>query len=378
VSDPQDRRLLARATLALARANIHYWRNVAPLVRRELKHWETRASAIADPEVRRIALAKLRDERFNAEAGAMLATLAPAAYREDAVLAIVALEVLFDLLDGLSERPCADPLGEGERLFVALTDAIEPRVTNGPSERRERSEDGDGDYLQELSATVCLALGRLPAKAAIVHVARAAAARSAQAQIRMHALPQLGSEQLEEWGSSEAIGTGLGWRELLAGAASSVLAVHALIVAAADWRTTPAQAAQIDAAYLSICVLLTLLDSLVDSEQDLSAGDQGYVSLYEDRELLAQTLVEVAHRALGQARELSDGAHHVMLLNGVVAYYASQPGARSPQARPVIARLRRELATPITPALAVMRTWRAAKRAQERWRPISVANDRES
>ena len=48
----------------------------------------------------------------------MLATLAPRAYRKGAVEAIVALQVLFDLLDGLTEQPLQDPLGDGERLFA--------------------------------------------------------------------------------------------------------------------------------------------------------------------------------------------------------------------------------------------------------------------
>ena len=51
-----------------------------------------------------------------------------------------------------------------------------------------------------------------------------------------------------------------------------------------------------------------------------------------------------------------------MLLIGVVAYYSSAPGAESELARPVIARLRRELAPLIAPTLAVMRAWRGARR----------------
>ena len=32
----------------------------------------------------------------------------------------MALELLYDYLDGLSERPHADPLGEGERLYATF------------------------------------------------------------------------------------------------------------------------------------------------------------------------------------------------------------------------------------------------------------------
>ncbi|MGO9760717.1 MAG: DUF2600 family protein [Solirubrobacteraceae bacterium] len=350
-------RLLTRSALALAVANIRYWSTVAPVVHGELEHWRRRAEAIVDPDLRELALAKLAGERFNAEAGAMLATLAPRAQRRDAVQAIVALQVLFDLLDGLTERPLEDPLADGGRLFAAFTDALSQAAP------RYAPENGDqDDYLRELSQAARSALARLPAREEVLDVALQSAERAAQAQIRMHAAPRLGGGQLREWAQAQARGTGLRWRELLAGAASSVLAVHALIVAAADARTTPAQAVRIADAYLSVCVLLTLLDSLVDQARDERAGEAGYISLYEDRELLAQSLAETAQRAVGRARELPNGASHVLMLVGVVAYYTSAPEARGELARPLVRRVHRSLAPLMGPPLVFMRAWRLARR----------------
>jgi tetraprenyl-beta-curcumene synthase len=353
----RDRRLLPRTAAALVLANVRYWSTVAPVVRGELRRWQARAQEIPDLDMRALALAKLEDERFNAEAGAMLATLAPRAYRRDAVEAIVALQVLFDLLDGITERPLQDPLADGERLFAAFTDAL---CTH--SRRRLPRDSDDGGYLEALSDAASGALGRLPARGAVIEVAAASAQRAAQAQIRMHASPRLGIGQLRAWAREQARGTELQWRELLAGAASSVLSVHALVVAAADARTTPAQAARIEHAYLSMCVLLTLLDGITDQERDEQAGQPGYISLYEDRELLVQTLARSASRAASKARELSHGAHHVVMLTGVVAYYTSTADARNTLARPVVAQLHRDLAPLIAPALVFMRAWRLARR----------------
>jgi tetraprenyl-beta-curcumene synthase len=372
-----DQRLVRRAGLALVVANIRYWTTVAPVVRKELRRWEQRAGAIDDPELHALALEKLRDEGFHAEASAMLATLAPHAHRRDAVEAIVALELLFDYLDGLTERPSPDPLRDGEQLFETLISAVAvppavpakppavpakpPAVPGDLLQTPSRCADG---YLQELSRAVVLALARLPAAAAITEVAQRIAARSGQAQTRMHAAPQLGTAQLEQWGNAEAQGTGLGWRELVAGAASSVLVLHALIAAAADAHTTSAQAEAIASAYLSTCVLLTLLDGLVDHEQDKSHGgpDQpGYLSLYEDPQELSEVLAQGAQRAAKQARELPHGAHHAMTLVGVVAYFTSAPGAKSDFAKPLAARLQEQLAPLIAPTLALMRIWRLAK-----------------
>jgi tetraprenyl-beta-curcumene synthase len=153
-------------------------------------------------------------------------------------------------------------------------------------------------------------------------------------------------------------------QEFLAGAASSVLAVHALIAAAADERTTPEEANEIDATYLSICALSTMLDSLIDYQRDAQAGQVGYIRYYDDHDTLARDLTNAARRAIEHAAPLRNGAHHVMTLVGVAAYYISAPTARSDFARPVTRQVSRELEPLITPTLAVMRGWRAAKRAR--------------
>jgi hypothetical protein len=359
-----DRQLAARAGLALGVANARYWPSVWPLVRAELRRWESRARAIEDHELRALALSKLHAEAFNAEVAATLATLAPSALRKHAVAAIVALELLFDYLDGLTENLSGEPLRDAGCLFDAFTDALEPNVETAQDYYRHRGNGGDGGYLDALSSAVRAAIAGLPGAGAIQESARRSAARCAQAQVRIHAEPRLGVGQLKEWAEREAQGSGLAWRELAAGAASSVLAVHALIAAAADARTTRERAAEIEAAYLSICVLITVLDSLVDYDEDMRAGEPGFIRFYDDHEPLADTLASVAQRAVAQAARLGEGAHHVMTLAGVVAYYTSAPGARGEVARPVALRLQHELAPLIHPTLAVMRAWRFARRTR--------------
>lgn len=349
--------------MALVLANARFWTTVAPLLGAQLKRWERRAQAIDDPVLHALALEKLREERFNAEVAATLATLAPGEHRKTVVEAIVAYEVMFDYLDRLVEQPTADPLSDGRNLHRAFTDAItlDSKPTGGYYTSRPAD---DGGYLEELVSVVRGALARLPSTAAISLAAREAASRCAEAQIRAHAVPALGTTQLEQWARSEAQDIPLGWQEFLAGAASSVLAVHALIAAAADEHTTPGNAAEIDMTYLSICALSTMLDSLVDYQSDTQAGQVGYLRYYDDQGLLARDLASAARRAVEHASALPNGAHHVMTLVGVAAYYISAPTAGNDFARPVTRQVRRELKPLITPTLAVMRSWRAAKQAR--------------
>jgi tetraprenyl-beta-curcumene synthase len=364
-----DRLLVARAGLVLVRANARYWLTIAPIVRAQLRRWEPHAEAVRDPFLRALALQKLREERFNVEVAATLATLAPSEHRKQSVEAIVALELMYDYLDGRTEQPSRDPLRNGRDLYRAFTAAVTLDREDRPQSCLRSSDVG---YLEALAVTVKRAISQLPGADAIAEVARESAARCAEAQTRIHAAPHIGTAQAEQWAIDEAAGTALGWREFLAGAAASVLSVHALIVAAADGRTTRERAVAIDTVYLSICAVSTVLDSLIDHEHDIDAGEPGYIEHYvEDGEDLARLLAEVVEDAATRARDLPDAAHHLMILAGVVAYYTSAPTASSEPAASVAAHLQRQLRPLIAPTLAVMRGWRLAKRVRHKLLPAS-------
>jgi len=357
-----DRWLTARAGLALLLANIRYWPTVAPVVRTELHRWEQHALRIPDPVLKALALQKLHDERFNAQVAATLAVTSPRANRKRVVEAIVAYEVMYDYLDGLTEQPTPDPLRDGHQLFRAFTDAVNPNIQLDTNYYHYHPRAKDGGYLKELASAVKLALAQLPALGAISEAAQVNAVRCAEAQIRVHATPEVGASQLRDWATREATtGSGLEWREFLAGAVASVLAVHALIAAAADQRTTREQAAAIGTTYLSISALSTMLDSLIDYERDVITGRPWLLEQYEDHTLKPGQLTNVARHATRRARTLPNAAHHTMTLVGVVAYYTSAPAASGELARPPIAHLHHALRPLITPTLAVMRAWRLAK-----------------
>lgn len=360
---------------ALLVANVRYWRSVAPLVRRELRRWSVRASTIADPHLRELAIGKLQVEHFNAEVAATLATLAPPEHRRSTVEAIVALEVLYDYLDGLTEEPAEDPLEDRRRLYRFLAGVFDG---SRPDVRADSDDElrADGGYLFELSSTVSAAIATLPGSAAVRLVGRRAAERCSEGQIRVHAAPQIGVAQVERWARADAAPHGtLGWREHVAGSVASVLAMHALIAYSAKDLATEEEAEALDDAYLSISAISTMLDSLVDYERDAASGDPWLIRLYGgDARLLGDRLVELAGGAVSRARELPHGAHHLMTLMGVVAYYTSAPEARGEPAQPVVARLHRELGPSVLPTLAVVRAWRLAKSVRRRFvRRDSVA-----
>jgi hypothetical protein len=369
-----DRRALAHAGWALVLANARYWTTVAPKVRGELGRWGARAGRIEDPGLQAIAVRALREEGFAAEVAATLATLTPRRHRATTIRAIVALEVMYDYLDAVTEQAAPDPLANGRLLFKAFNDALDPRGAVDEEYYQHHPSAGDGGYLRELAATVNRALASLPASGALAPAMLQAAARCAEAEVLTHAAALTGASEVEEWARKGAEGSNLEWREYLAGAASSVLAVHALIAIAGDERTTTEHARPIDDVYLALGVLSTMLDSVVDYEQDVADGTLAYVEHYDDRALLGERLALVAQAAAERARDAPATAHHQMTLAGVAAYYTSAPSATSELAWPVTARLQRELRPLITPTLAVMRAWRLAKRVRARIRIHSATS----
>jgi hypothetical protein len=354
---------------ALVLANARFWPTVVPAMQAELRAWEAPAAAISDGRLRTLAQQKLTGERFNAEVAATLATLAPRPRRATAIRAIVALELLFDYLDGRTELVVEDPLAEGRRLFAPFIDAI-----TAPGEDTKEAASGGGvvsgadwGYLCALSERTRSEMFALPAARTVSSVTRECARRCAEAQTRLHAAPALGDGQLRYWAQERGAASGLEWREYTAGCASSVLAMHALIAAASDPHTTEGHARRTDAAYLAIAAAITILDSIVDHAEDSARGQTGFVGLYEPGEL-PDRMRALVREALARCGEAPRGAHHAMTLAGVVAYYTSHPGARAPRARAVVLAARAELFPTIWPALAVMRGWRAAKRARRHLR----------
>ncbi len=344
-------RLAARAGLALLVANVRYWRGVAPTVRGQLAGWRWAALAIPQPALRRAAIFKIDRERFNVELAATLATLASPRQRVRSTIAMVALQVAYDYLDLLTESPACGKR-DAERLLARLREAIDVQAGMPPGHA----------YLDCLLETVAGSLQCLPAAGRIRPVAIGSAERCAAGQALGHAaLDGTGEARLRRWAQQGAQDGPLGWRELAAGASASVLCLHALIAAASRPCTTAQDARRLDRLYLSIGAL-SMLDSLVDREQDAGGGQRGHLARYPDAAAMAAALASVAKGALAEADTVPHGAHHAMTLAGVIAYYASAPQATRPPASIAVRGLREELRPLLAPPLALMRAWRLAKR----------------
>ncbi len=305
--------------------------------------------------LRDAALAALREKRSNPEATAVFAILAPRPRRTAALRAMTALQVAIDYLDSLGEQAVADPLGDGLALHGALADAVSPGPGNGDW-YRHRPESEDGGYLEELVVACRGELVALRSRQVVASALRRAVQRCGEGQARTHASAGgRGSSELRDWAAQLPAAPGYRWWELASGASSSV-AAHALIAAAADRGTTAEQAELIDAAYFpSIGALTVLLDDLVDRDQDRATGEHNYLDYYRDAEVAAERIGLIAARARTRLVELPRRRRHGAILAGVLAFYLSAAGDRDEYPRAVRGRLLEAAGPGVPPILAALR-----------------------
>ena len=247
----------------------------------------------------------------------------------------MALEVLYDYLDGLAALPHAEWADERRACSPrsstpSASPYLDPGGPTGVSDGHRRSS-------QPRSLR---GLALLPRAAALLPTMRNAAQRGAEGQLRSHAVAREGREQLEQWAHGAAIGSDLAWPEFAAGAAASVLAVHALIVAAADARTTALAAREIDRAYLMISAISTMLDSVNDYQRDLETGRPRAVDWYDaadpaqqDREPHRRALTCNAHPPWGAPCDGRGGRDRLLHLAAGGARRACSCGRKTGAAR---------------------------------------------
>jgi tetraprenyl-beta-curcumene synthase len=312
---------LLRDGAAVGSALVAYRGRVMPQVRRELGRWREAAAAIPDPDLRGGALAALDEKGLNVEATAVFAILAPPRSRGTAIRAMVALQVAVDYLDTLGEQRSAGDLDYLDRLFGFYEEGVQALPSHG---------------------AVATALGR-------------AVSRCGEGQAATHAAEHGDLAALEAWASHLEAPPVYRWWEVAAGASSSV-AAHALIAAAADPRTSATAAESIDAAYFpAVGALTVLLDDLIDRDDDATAGAHNYLAYYAGDEETANRLDLIAQLARGRLAELRHPYRHAAILAGVVGFYLSAEEAETPYARPIRARLLRSAGPAVRPIVAFMR-----------------------
>jgi tetraprenyl-beta-curcumene synthase len=339
---------------AFVDAALRYWLTVFPRASRDVSRWQSRAAQIPDPTLRRLALDSLR-ERSNIEGAAAFAAFAPRAHRAAVVRALVAFQGAYNYADMLSEQPHEDAIANGRRLHESLITALDPKASAIDYYAHHPQRD-DGGYLQEMIDTCRAALSTLPSFATVARSAQISAGRIVTFQSLNVGKTQGDHVELARWAREQTpTGSGLEWWETAAAAGSS-LGVHVLIAAAADSALQQADVAAIDDAYFPwIGALHSLLDNIVDREEDVRTNQPSLVGYYASPAQAAARLQVLATAAVSRARALPHGRRHVIILAAMAGNYLSNPEANAPDVRDVAQSVLDAIGDLATPTLLVFK-----------------------
>lgn len=336
--------------IATLRTLIAYETSIVPHARREIRRWAHAAAKIPDPILRHHATDAIAVDASNAEAVAAFAAIAPRRFRFTTVELLVTYQLLVDYVDTIGERVCAARLLSGLAFGGALAAAVA-----APASPIDVDPLGDdGGYLTALVASCRALLWQLPAAAVVERQARAAAVRCAHALAHTHTAAERDSiAGLREWAEAQERTAGYSWWEIAAGGNSSI-AILALLGTAAVAQTMAHDADAIGGAYWPhVCVMSTMLDSLVDFERDAVSGDFSFVSHYPDPAAARRGIVDSATNSLAATRRLRHNHTHMMIVCGVAGYYAAAAarGSLAAEITPTLLAALRPTATPIVVAL---------------------------
>jgi tetraprenyl-beta-curcumene synthase len=333
-----------------------YWGGVFPVARATQRALLVRAEAIPDPWLRADALASHRNKGANSEGLAALAILAPSGPRPAVVRSLVSYQLILDYLDGVSERPGDDPLGNGLALHRAFEVALDP---DAPHEDyyEVNGRGGDGGYLRDLIDCCRAPLRDLPSYPATRSALLRQARLCRESQALNHAMRYGSIEgQLDDWTRRTVADAGLEpgfeWWELIAAAAASSLCIGALLALAATPGVGEGEARQVESAYFPWASgLNALLDSLVDLDED--PVDGSHLRRYESHDHAAERLRTIAVGARARVAELPDGRLHEAILAAMGALYLVHEEAWQPGREPISLAVYEALGPLARPALVV-------------------------
>ncbi|WHX50855.1 tetraprenyl-beta-curcumene synthase family protein [Paenibacillus woosongensis] len=297
---------------------------ILPDVRQELNGWRKEAGLIPDPELRRQALASIETKEFHCQGGAVYAA-ANLPKRHILIPLIVAFQTISDYLDNLCDRSTSMDEGDFRLLHQSMLDAIDPQaeLTDYYALREERE---DGGYLHRLVLTCQDRIRELPG----YHAAQPFVAELVQLytdlQVYKHIDPSLREAALLSWWElHQSRAPQLKWNEFAA-ATGSTLGVFMLFLSASDEHLSETSAQKIQDAYFPyVCGVHIMLDYLIDQAEDEIGGDLNFCSYYDNKETMLQRIVFMVDEARRDVAVLPASSFHVMIIEGLLALYLSDP-----------------------------------------------------
>jgi tetraprenyl-beta-curcumene synthase len=298
------------------------YRDVFPIVHRELAYWKQKAESIPDRELRKQALASIHTKAFHCEGGAILSILAEADMAE-CIRFIVAYQTISDYLDNLCDRSTSlDPL-DFRALHDSMPDAlcIDAKVKNY---YRHRQEQDDGGYLHELVQTCQDVLKKVKHYEKIAPFLQELASYYCDLQVHKHVKVDERVPRLKQWFNQYKDNLPpMEWYEFSA-CSGSTLGIFCLVAYAFTEKFDEEMALKVRNGYFPyIQGLHILLDYFIDQEEDRLGGDLNFCFYYPHHSSLMERLRHFIEEADKHIAGLPNEQFHRLINRGLLGLYLS-------------------------------------------------------
>lgn len=295
---------------------------ILPAVHQELNYWKKRADEIPNTELRKQALASIEYKTFHCEGGGILAILSTHDYKK-AIRFIVAYQTISDYLDNLCDRSTSqDPID-----FAALHESMSDSLNLNSQKKnyyRNREEQDDGGYLQELVMTCQKVLAEVPEYSSIQKELITLCDYYCDLQIHKHVVVHERVPRLQNWFNQyESSLPSMNWYEFSA-CSGSTLGIFCLVSYALRKDFKKEDALKLYNGYFPyIQGLHILLDYFIDQEEDRDGGDLNFCFYYESQEELFRRLSHFLKEADRYTENIPYRKFHQLINRGLIGIYLS-------------------------------------------------------
>ncbi|RFU68705.1 tetraprenyl-beta-curcumene synthase family protein [Peribacillus saganii] len=315
------------------------YRRVFPIVHDELAYWTDRAEEIPDPELRKQALASISSKTFHCEGGAILSLLAEE-NKAEAIKFIVAYQTISDYLDNLCDRSTSMDPDDFRALHQSMDHAL--TIDAVPvNYYRNRNEQDDGGYLQELVLT-CQEMLRINKHYHEIYpFLTQLCSYYCDLQVHKHVMAEERVPRLKTWFNSYKKDLpSMTWYEFSA-CSGSTLGIFCLISYGLRNDFKPRYATEVMRGYFPyIQGLHILLDYFIDQEEDRHGGDLNFCFYYKNEEEMVRRLSHFVEKSSQHVDNLPHSRFHKLIQRGLLGLYLSDNKVQSQKTvRPLAKRM---------------------------------------
>ncbi len=297
------------------------FKDIFPIVHRELDYWEERANSIPNEELRIQAKASIAHKTFHCEGGSILALIA-GEKKNQVIRFIVAYQTISDYLDNLCDRSTSLDPDDFSLLHESMKHALDPQAKlKNYYELRE--DQNDGGYLADLVRTCQEVLQALPHYKEIQPFLFELCGYYCDLQIHKHVIWEERVHRLQAWFQTNRnrLPEGMAWYEFSA-CAGSTLGIFCLVSYAARSSFRGCLAKDVRDAYFPyVQGLHIMLDYFIDQEEDRIGNDLNFCFYYESEKKMIDRLCFFLEQANLDVEKIPDSQFHQMVNKGLVGIY---------------------------------------------------------